>query len=321
METLSAEVIADLRNGRASRERKIAVCATGAHLELADRAEILTVIAQDQDEVVAAKAQEALLSVPLESFVEAVKRETALPSLLRYVAHNLAEKPDICEAMIRNKKCGAEFLARAVGQITTLGIQSLVEDLDRISQSPALISALAQSSSATAEQKNLFKELLSSSFDAAAAAETLAEIEPDEAKRVTLLQRLAKMNVAARVQLAVKGGSEARRALIKDSSKVVQRAVLQSPRLTDQEVEMFASMSNLTDEILRLIGTHRQFRKNYTVIRNLLNNAKTPLDVSLHLLPLINAQDLKKLCVNKNIPETLRSSALKLNRQRREANK
>jgi hypothetical protein len=321
METLSPEVIADLRNGRAARERKIAVCATGAHLEPADRAEILTVMANDQDEGVAAKAQEALLSVPLESFVEAVKRATALPSLFRYVAHNLAEKPGICEAMIRNKNCGAEFLVRAVGQITTLGIQSLVEDLDRISQSPALISALAQSTSATAEQKNLFNELLSSSFDATAAAETLAEIEPDEAKRVTLLQRLAKMNVAARVQLAVKGGSEARRALIKDSSKVVQRAVLQSPRLTDQEVEMFASMSNLSDEILRLIANHRQFRKNYSVIRNLLSNAKTPLDASLHLLPMINSQDLKRLCLNKNIPETLRSTALKLSRQRREANK
>jgi hypothetical protein len=68
------------------------------------------------------------------------------------------------------------------------------------------------------------------------------------------------------VQFAIKGGSEARRTLIRDSSKVVQRAVLQSPRLTDQEVEAFASMTSLTDEILRLIATNRNFRKNYTVV-------------------------------------------------------
>ncbi len=129
------------------------------------------------------------------------------------------------------------------------------------------------------------------------------------------------MSVSERVQFAIKGGSEARRTLIRDSNKVVQRAVLQSPRLTDQEVEAFASMTSLTDEILRLIAGNRKFRKNYTVVRNLLNNPKTPLDVSLHMLPMINAMDLKKLTTNKNIPETLRTTAGKLQRTRAELKK
>jgi len=85
------------------------------------------------------------------------------------------------------------------------------------------------------------------------------------------------MTVAQRVQFAMKGGSEARRTLIRDNNKVVQRAVLQSPRLTDQEVEAFAAMSSLTDEILRLIAGNRNFRKNYTVVRNLINNPRRPL--------------------------------------------
>ena len=111
-------------------------------------------------------------------------------------------------------------------------------------------------------------------------------------------------------------GSDARRTLIRDANKVVQRAVLQSPRLTDQEVEAFASMANLTDEILRLIAGNRAFRKNYVVVRNLMNNPKTPLDVTLHMLPLLNPLDLKKLGMNKNVPETLRTSANKLMRTR-----
>jgi len=119
----------------------------------------------------------------------------------------------------------------------------------------------------------------------------------------------------------MKGSSEARRTLIRDNNKVVQRAVLQSPRLTDQEVEAFASMSGLTDEILRLIANNRNFRKNYTVVRNLLNNPKTPLDVSLHMLPALNAVDLKRLTSNKNVPETLRTTAMKLHRTRLEFKK
>jgi hypothetical protein len=158
-------------------------------------------------------------------------------------------------------------------------------------------------------------------IDEAALAEAAAEAEPDVVKRQTLLQRLAKMTVAQRVQFAIKGGSEARRTLIRDSNKVVQRAVLQSPRLTDQEVEAFAAMSSLTDEILRLIANNRNFRKNYSVVRNLLNNPKTPLDVSLHMLPMINPIDLKRLCTNKNVPETLRTTAIKLQRQRQEFKK
>ena len=75
-------------------------------------------------------------------------------------------------------------------------------------------------------------------------------------------------------------------------------------------------MSSLTDEILRLIANNRNFRKNYTVVRNLMNNPKTPLDVTLHMLPMLNAIDLKKLTTNKNVPETLRTTAFKLQRQR-----
>jgi hypothetical protein len=318
---LSPEVIEDLRAGRAARERKIAVCAGGAHLSAADRAEILTVLAGDADEVVAQRAQEAILSQPLEAFVEALKREKAVSALFAYAGKNLAEKAGVSDAMVQNKNCTAEHLVPAARHLSAFGVKALLEELDRVSDSPALAAALEHSSAITADQKAQLHELMGSAIDEAALAEAAAEAEPDLAKRQTLLQRVAKMTVAQRVQFAIKGGSDARRTLIRDSNKVVQRAVLQSPRLTDQEVEAFASMSTLTDEILRLIANNRNFRKNYAVVRNLVNNPKTPLDVSLHMLPMINAVDLKRLTTNKNIPETLRSTAQKLQRTRAEQKK
>jgi hypothetical protein len=202
-----------------------------------------------------------------------------------------------------------------------VSIQALMEELERVSESPALAAALEHSSSVTAEQKAQLHELRGTAIDQSALAEAALEAEPDLGKRQTLLQRLATMTVAQRVQFAIKGGSEARRTLIRDSNKVVQRAVLQSPRLTDQEVEAFAAMSSLTDEILRAIAKNRNFRKNYVVIRNLMNNPKSPLDVTLHMLPMLNPLDLKRLCTNKNIPETLRTTANKLQRQRMENKK
>ncbi len=322
METLSAENLTELRQGRASREEKLAVCTGGVKIPSADLAEVLSLLALDADELVASRARESILALPIQNFVEALNREQALEPLFQYAAKNLASKPGVLDAMIRNKSCGPQHLLPVVPHLSTLNIQALMEELERVSDSPELATALGKSTSVTIEQKTQLDELLSEATpDEAALALAAAELEMDEERRKTLLQQISAMTVAQRVKFAMKGGSEARRVLIRDTNKVVQRAVLQSPRLTDQEVEAFASMTNLTDEILRMIGKSRNFRKNYTVVRNLLNNGKVPLDISLNLLPMLNPMDLKKLTMNKNVPETLRTTAVKLQRQRAETKK
>jgi len=322
VEILSAEVLEDLRQGRASREHKLAVCTGGVRVPPADLAEILSVMALDSDELVASRARESILGLPIQSFVDALNRETALEPLFQYAATNLAGRPPVLNAMIKNKNCGPEHLLPVVPRLSTLDIQALMDELERVVDSRELVSALEKSSSVTLEQKAQLNELLSDEkLDEATLALAAQDLEMDEERRKTLLQQISAMTVAQRVKFAMKGGADARRVLIRDTNKVVQRAVLQSPRLTDQEVEAFASMANLTDEILRLIGKNRNFRKNYAVVRNLLNNAKAPLDVTLNLLPMLNPMDLKKLTMNKNVPETLRTTAIKLQRQRAESKK
>jgi hypothetical protein len=322
VDLLSPEVLQELRRGNASREEKLAVCTGGVKLPAPDLAEILSVLAFDSDELISTRAQESILALPIENFVEALHRQQALEPLFEFAAKNLAAKPGIADALIKNKNCPAEHLVPLVRHLSALGVQSLMDELDRVSDSRELAEALEKSSSITLEQKNQLNELLSDAMpDMEALADALADAEPDNERRKTLLQQISTMTVSQRVKFAMKGGSEARRTLIRDNNKVVQRAVLQSPRLTDQEVEAFASMTNLTDEILRLIGKNRNFRKNYNVVRNLLNNGKAPLDCSLGLLPMLNPPDLKKLGMNKNIPETLRATAVKLMRQRNESKK
>jgi len=319
VETANTEVLRYLRQGRASRENKLAVCTGGVQIPAADLAEVLSILALDSDELVATRARESILALPIQNFVEALNREQALEPLFEYAAKNLANKPGVLNAMIKNKNCGPEHLLPVVPHLSTLDIQALMEELERVSDSPALASALGQSNSVTLEQKAQLNELLSDEMpDEAALALAAAELEMDEEKRKTLLQQISAMTVAQRVKFAMKGGAEARRVLIRDTNKVVQRAVLQSPRLSDQEVEAFACMTSLTDEILRLIGKNRNFRKNYNVVRNLLNNGKAPLDVTMNLLPMLNPMDLKRLTMNKNVPETLRATAVKLQKQRAE---
>lgn len=316
METLSPEVVEDLRHGRATHERKIAICATGAHLSAVDRAEILCVLSEDPDALISDRAQEALLSIAPEVFVDAAKRETAVPAFFAFASKKLQRTPGLAEAMAKNKNCPPEALVSMVPYFSPAIVQHLLEELDRITAHAPLALLLENSAFVTPEQKKVLENFRSTAIDEGHLADAAAEAEPDTHRRQTLLQQISRMTVAQRVQFAMKGSSEARRTLIRDTNKVVQRAVLQSPRLTDQEVEGFASMANLTDEILRLIAGNRNFRKNYVVVRNLINNPKTPLDVTLHMLPLLNPMDLKKLTMNKNVPETLRTTAVKLQRTR-----
>jgi hypothetical protein len=277
----------------------------------------LTVLSEDSDELIRERSGNALLSQPLQGFVAALTRDAPSQQLFRYCGHNLIEKPEVATALARHWRCPAEFLIAAAKRLSSATIKEFFDDLERLSAVPALVSALLSAASLAPDQKQQLEELLRDNFESEEAfADATADMELAPEQRVTLLQRLSQMRVAERVQMALKGNREERIALIRDPCKVVQRAVLQSPRVTDSEIEFFASMANLNDEILRIISGNRKFRGNYTVVRNLINNPKTPLDVSLHLLPVINPQDLKFLVTNKNIPDTLRSSALRLHRKR-----
>ncbi len=135
---------------------------------------------------------------------------------------------------------------------------------------------------------------------------------PVEHERISTLQKISRMTVGERVQLAMKGSKDERFILIRDGSKVVCLAVLESPKLTDTEAETFASMKNVQEIVLRTIASKRKFLKLYAVIKALVNNPRTPLDTSLSLLPHILVNDLKFLSMNKNVADTVRKLAVKL---------
>lgn len=278
-------------------------------------------LALDTEEGVAQHAASALLSVPSDYFLAALERADAAPALFHYCAENLAAKPGIADALAKNVSCPAPLVEKVVHRLSAAGIQALLDNLERLTSFPALVIALASSTTANPEQRNQIAELQKGALDAKDLEEAVAIAAVDPEKRKTLIQRLAKMNVVQRVQLGLLGGREERIALIRDPNKVVQRAVLQSARLTESEVEAFAAMTVLSGEVLRSISNNRLWMKNYSIVRNLTTNSKTPLDISLHLIPRLTVRDLKILATNKNVPETLRSMAAKMDRKRNEIRK
>jgi hypothetical protein len=142
---------------------------------------------------------------------------------------------------------------------------------------------------------------------------TAKTLDPE---RMSTIQRLARMTVAGRVKVAFLGNKEERSILIRDGSKVVQNAVLASPKVSELEVETFAALKNVQENVLREIARSRRFMKNYIVVKSLVNNPKCPLDVSLTLIKNLLVMDLKVLQGNKNVPETLRKVAFKIYKEK-----
>ncbi len=122
---------------------------------------------------------------------------------------------------------------------------------------------------------------------------------------------LSTLPIMRRMRLAMKGTREQRAQLIRDSNKLVAAAVLSSPKLTETEVEAFAKMANVSEDVLRVIATNRRWIKSYSVVFGLTRNPKTPPAVSMKLLSRLNERDMKMLSIDRNIPEAVRLAARK----------
>ena len=142
-----------------------------------------------------------------------------------------------------------------------------------------------------------------------------------EDERGSALQKISKLDVKGRIQLAFKGNKEERSILVRDGTKLVALAVLDSPKITDGEVERFAGQKNVLEAVLRGISIRRRFIKNYVVVRNLVSNPRTPIDLGLGLMKNLLVADLKNLSGNREVSETVSKLALRMYQQKKNPSK
>jgi hypothetical protein len=132
-----------------------------------------------------------------------------------------------------------------------------------------------------------------------------------EAQKAAAAERLATMTIPQKLKAAMKGTREMRAVLIRDPNKLVALAVLSSPKLTDAEVESYARMSSVAEDVLRTIAQTRAWVKNYGVVSALVKNPKTPVALSLNLLARLTEADVRRVSIDRNVPEPLRIAARK----------
>ena len=136
------------------------------------------------------------------------------------------------------------------------------------------------------------------------------------ADRISMINRVMKMGVKDRVKLAMKGDREARNILIRDPNRLVSSAVVNNPRITEQEVESIASMRTISEDILRQLAVNRQWARSYNIGHALARNPRTPLANTMTIMTKLQLRDLVALSKNRNVPDAVRRQALRLHNAR-----
>ncbi|MGI8466934.1 MAG: hypothetical protein ACR2N3_00590 [Pyrinomonadaceae bacterium] len=147
--------------------------------------------------------------------------------------------------------------------------------------------------------------------------EIRAEDDEITAERISTISRILRMTMKDRVKMAQKGDREARNILIRDPNRVVAQAVIQNPRITEQEVEKIAQMRTVPEDVLRQIAIGRKWARIYPIAHNLARNPRTPMANVLSILTRLQLRDLDAIAKSRNVSEAVRKQALRLSSARK----
>lgn len=124
--------------------------------------------------------------------------------------------------------------------------------------------------------------------------------------------RVKRMPVSHRIKLALVGGHEARMVLARDPVRLVQRCVLMNPRITLEEVLAIAKNRSVHGSLLRQVADQRDWVRQYSIRVALVTNPKTPLQISLKLLPGLNDREVRVLAKSRNVSSVIQAQARRM---------
>jgi len=137
-----------------------------------------------------------------------------------------------------------------------------------------------------------------------------------EEERSSIAAQIAQLSVPAKVELAVKGNREVRRILSRDASSMVARAVIGSPKLTEDDIISYAASSLTHEDVLRFIADSRQWTANRQVVSALVQNPRTPPPAAIRFLKAYQTSELRVLSQNRSLSAPVRQEARRLLAQR-----
>jgi hypothetical protein len=341
-------LVKQFRRGGVARDLRLMAAQGLLPLKPEDLLELWTDLVGDPDEGVRAAADKSLSSFPAAELLPILRSRDTAPSALTWAVTHRPE-PELREVVLQNTSLPDETIEALAPILPQALAELVVINQTRLLRRTSLLVALETNAGLSNDQKRRLRELRETFRIGQAGAgpppalepppapaepepEPAAEIAPlgdvfmteDEAlvrylseeerqqtEKVSTVQKIYRLSTPEKLITALKGSREERAILIRDPNRLVAMGVLGGPRITEAEIESFSAMKNVSDQILREIGHHREWTKRYTVINNLVRNPRTPIGLALTLVPRLNPRDIKGISVDRNVPEPVRKQAQK----------
>ncbi|HEY0782469.1 MAG TPA: hypothetical protein VGE98_08450, partial [Thermoanaerobaculia bacterium] len=232
---------------------------------------------------------------PRRLLVEMARRLPAdLQEILLLRQDAILEEPAILDALGENR------------QITPYTQRRIVEYREHLLPQRSFFRSSAE---IIEEAEAMPEEVLAAEVEAVRQLPAEGEVEEKTGLSEGQIRMLA---VPARIRLT-KGASRVMRSiLIRDSNSLVAVSVLTNNSLSDQELEQTSRSRAVCEEVLTFIAKKRDWVGKYAIARGLVGNPKTALNISMRLLPRMSVRDLREIGRDRNVPDALRSNALRL---------
>jgi hypothetical protein len=347
---LSAQAERYVRSDAPVEVRRLA--ATGAlPLEPVELATVLFALLHDADLEVKTRAQRSLEQLP-DAVAARVLASNAHPALLSWLAQLWRDRADRMELLALNAATDDRSYAFLASLPHRRVIEIVANNQTRLLRHPEIVEALGNNpvtgratidrilsflglerpeaelsdESAAGQPREpgdlsdesalaALRELLGDDVSAFA-PELIRELAENEAldaeKQGNLFALVQKMNVMQKVKLARMGNKEARGLLIRDRNKIVASAAVRSPKITQQEVAGFAKARNVSDEVLRIIASNRDWIRNYAVKVALATNPKCPIPTAMKFVNHLQERDLRSIMKSRDVPTPIATHARRL---------
>jgi hypothetical protein len=338
-------LVEQFRQGRVPRDLRLMAAQGALPLGPADLADLLEFLLHDVDEEIRNGASASLVAISADEMRPLARDRGSPPGLLAWIFIHREER-ELQEGVLQNTSLPDEAIESRAGTLPEELAELVVINQVRLLRRTSLLEVLEGNQNLSKDQRRRLRELRESfhigeqppepapappaaapapapapmeeepevpppATEAEAVARYLSEDEQQEKEKISAVQRIYRLNTAEKLITALKGTREERAVLVRDPNRLVSSAVLGSPKLTDVEIEAFAGMKSLSDEVLRKIGNHKEWMKRYGVVSNLVKNPRTPLAISIGLVSRLNPRDIKNLTVDRNVPEVIRKQAQK----------
>jgi hypothetical protein len=334
-------LVEQFRRGGVPKELRLMAAQGALPLKPEDLLELLTDLLRDVEGTVRETAEKTLKGFPAVEFLPILRSRETPPAVLAWGVTYRADR-ELREAALQNASLADEAIEAIAAELPEELAELVVINQTRLLRRTSLLEAIEANASLNNDQKRRLRELRetfkigvqpappppppepepplpppeawvedTSKSAEEAVVRYLSDEERQQTEKVSAVQKLYRLNAAEKMITALKGTREERAILIRDPNRIVAAAVLGSPRLTEAEIESFASMKNVSDQVLRQIGRNKEWIKKYSVLSNLVRNPRTPIAISMGMVSRLNPRDMKSVAVDKNVSEAIRKQAQK----------